>query len=205
MLSSATGDIMLLLCSCFNGSVLVHKALPRNSYLPYCSGHCLCLALLTKHSLCCYTYCQLILTNGTHRPDYLRLAAFARTVQATATLALTATATERVTQDICSRLSIAPTEGVVRTPLHRGNLCLRAARAPDSFDERVKVLINRLRDPRRPPGATIVYAMLQQTATDTADRCVQCCGASHCCACSACAVYSAVAVCEACCGSACVL
>jgi superfamily II DNA helicase RecQ len=96
-------------------------------------------------------------------------------VQATATLALTATATERVTQDICSRLSIAPTEGVVRTPLHRANLCLRAARAPDSFEERLKVLLSRLKDPRRPPGATIVYAMLQQTAADTADRCMLCC------------------------------
>jgi ATP-dependent DNA helicase RecQ len=105
-------------------------------------------------------------------------------VQATATLALTATATERVTQDICSRLSIAP-EGVVRTPLHRGNLSLRAVRAPDAFDERVEVLISKLKDPHRPPGATIVYAMLQQTATDAADRCVYVCAVARhiCCAC----------------------
>ena len=128
----------------------------------------------------CLLCCRHCISQWGHnfRPDYLRLASFAELSGARATLALTATATEQVTADICSRLSISSSD-VIRTPLHRENLQLRAIRAPDRTEERAQLLIRRLKDAARPPGVTIVYVMLQKTATDTADRCAPCIRAVH--------------------------
>ena len=58
------------------------------------------------------------------RPDYLKLAAFARLCGAERILALTATATQKVLSDICRVFDIDP-ECAVRTGFYRENLTLR--------------------------------------------------------------------------------
>ncbi len=93
------------------------------------------------------------------RPDYLKLAGFARDLNAERVLALTATATAAVLEDICRVLSIE-SECAVRTPFYRSNLTLLAT--PVSGAERDGVLLQRLKE--RPLGSTIVYVTLQRTA-----------------------------------------
>lgn len=99
------------------------------------------------------------------RPDYLKLVRFAETCRAERVLALTATATESVMQDICREFRIAP-ENAVRTGFYRPNLSL--VTTPTSPRERDDLLIERLR--QRDPGPTIVYVTLQRTAEDVARR-----------------------------------
>ncbi len=97
------------------------------------------------------------------RPDYLKLAARARELGAERVLALTATATPAVVDDICSGFGIAPVDAVV-TGFYRPNLTLLAT--PVSAADRDALLIDRLRE--RPPGSTIVYVTLQRTAVRVA-------------------------------------
>src|SRR5690349_2069536 len=99
------------------------------------------------------------------RPDYLKLAHFARLCKAERTLALTATATPQVLADICTGFDIAP-ECAVRTTFHRPNLSLHVT--PVAADERDALLERRLRE--RPRGPTIVYVTLQRTAEEVAGR-----------------------------------
>jgi ATP-dependent DNA helicase RecQ len=99
------------------------------------------------------------------RPDYLKLAAFARACGAERMLALTATATERVLADICQGLDIAP-DCAVRTGFYRPNL--RLLFSPVSAGERDALLLGAVRD--NPPGPTIVYVTLQRTAEVVAAR-----------------------------------
>lgn len=110
------------------------------------------------------------------RPDYLRLAAFARAANAGARLALTATATPKVSMDIASRLDI-PLSNVVRTPFYRPMLSLSAVRAPDNPIERTKTLARCLLEGDGViggetgldwGGATMVYVTLQKTAEEVA-------------------------------------
>ncbi len=93
------------------------------------------------------------------RPDYLKLARFAKAAEAERVLALTATATPKVLHDICRGFDIAP-EHAVRTPFHRPNLKL--AFSPTTEAERDALLLRRLSE--RPPGPAIVYVTLQRTA-----------------------------------------
>jgi ATP-dependent DNA helicase RecQ len=93
------------------------------------------------------------------RPDYLKLAAHARTLGAERVLALTATATPAVVADICAGFAIDEADAVV-TGFHRPNLTLLTT--PVAARERDRVLLERLRE--RPPGSTIVYVTLQRTA-----------------------------------------
>ena len=58
------------------------------------------------------------------RPDYLKLVGFAKAYGAERVLALTATATPKVLEDMCRQFDIAP-EHTVRTPFYRDNLSLR--------------------------------------------------------------------------------
>jgi ATP-dependent DNA helicase RecQ len=74
-------------------------------------------------------------------------------------LALTATATPAVVEDICRSFGV-PGEGVVVTGFHRPNLFLAAT--PTAAAERDAVLLERLRS--RPAGSAIVYVTLQATA-----------------------------------------
>ena len=98
------------------------------------------------------------------RPDYLKLARFARDCGAQRILALTATATDEVLADVCRSFEIAPADAI-RTPFYRPNLRLLATAAIGG--KRQELLIARLRE--RPPGATIVYVTLQRHAEDLRD------------------------------------
>ncbi|MEZ5102117.1 MAG: ATP-dependent DNA helicase RecQ [Thermoleophilia bacterium] len=98
------------------------------------------------------------------RPDYLKLAVRARELGAERVLALTATATPAVVEDVCAAFGIAPDDAVV-TGFHRPNLALLTT--PVRAGERDRVLVERLRS--RPPGSTIVYVTLQRTAERVAE------------------------------------
>lgn len=93
------------------------------------------------------------------RPDYLKLAETAREVGVERVLALTATATAAVVEDVCASFGI-PRECATVTGFHRPNLFLSAHPTPAA--ERDRVLIERIR--ARPPGSGIVYVTLQKTA-----------------------------------------
>ena len=93
------------------------------------------------------------------RPDYLKLAQFARRCGAERVLALTATATETVLQDICNALEISP-EHAVRTSFYRPNLTLLTT--PIEASARETRLLSRLQE--RPRGPTIVYVTLQKSS-----------------------------------------
>lgn len=99
------------------------------------------------------------------RPDYLKLARFARDCRAERILALTATATPQVLEDVCRGFAIAP-ECAVRTGFHRPNLNLRTTST--SAAARDDLVRQRLRE--RPPGPTIIYVTLQRTAEEVAAR-----------------------------------
>ena len=93
------------------------------------------------------------------RPDYLKLAALAQSLQAERVLALTATATPAVAADIARSFDIDAADQI-HTGFHRPNLFLRVTPVP--HDDAVPRLVRRLRE--RPPGAAVVYVTLQRTA-----------------------------------------
>ncbi|MFN2332948.1 MAG: ATP-dependent DNA helicase RecQ [Wenzhouxiangellaceae bacterium] len=97
------------------------------------------------------------------RPDYLKLAAFARAANADRVLALTATATPKVLDDICQVFEI-DTDCAIRTDFYRSNLTLLLT--PAKEPQRDGLLVDRLR--QRPRGPTIVYTTLQRTAEQVA-------------------------------------
>jgi ATP-dependent DNA helicase RecQ len=97
------------------------------------------------------------------RPDYLKLARAARELRVDRVLALTATATPAVAQDMAQAFAIEA-DDIINTGFHRPNLELRISACEDA--ERLPLLIQRLRE--RPPGATIVYVSLQRHAEEIA-------------------------------------
>jgi ATP-dependent DNA helicase RecQ len=97
------------------------------------------------------------------RPDYLKLAGYAQDLGAERVLALTATATPQVLDDICRGFNIKSAHAV-RTPFFRSNLCLRFT--PVSAAQRPDLLLKRLSHPDR--GSAIVYVTLQRTAEQVA-------------------------------------
>ncbi|QDU95568.1 RecQ family ATP-dependent DNA helicase [Lignipirellula cremea] len=99
------------------------------------------------------------------RPDYLKLAGFAAQCKAERILALTATATPAVLNDMCRVFQIAP-ENAVCTGFYRPNLTLLAESV--SGAGRDTLLLQKLRE--RPVGPTIVYVTLQRTAMEVASR-----------------------------------
>ena len=98
------------------------------------------------------------------RPDYLKLAQRARELGAARVLALTATATPAVVDDICAGFGIARADAIA-TGAYRPNLTLLMT--PVTAGERDALLVERLRS--RPPGSTIVYVTLQRTALRIAE------------------------------------
>src|SRR5207244_1985217 len=98
------------------------------------------------------------------RPDYLKLARYARQSRAERLLALTATATPEVLADICRGFEIQP-QCAVRTGFYRPNLSLITT--PITGVERDAAILERLRSRR--PGPTIVDVTLQKTAEQVAD------------------------------------
>lgn len=99
------------------------------------------------------------------RPDYLKLAELAKELSADRVLALTATATPGVLQDIRDAFGIEP-EDAIRTKFHRPNLHLRSS-VIESGDQ-YQPLLQRIVD--RPRGSTLVYVTLQKTAEEIAQR-----------------------------------
>lgn len=98
------------------------------------------------------------------RPDYLKLAEFAKRCKAERVLGLTATATPKVLEDICREFDIAP-ECVTNTGFYRNNLNLISS--PVLASQRDRLLIKKLRS--RAPGATIIYVTQQRTAEAVAE------------------------------------
>ncbi|EAQ88794.1 hypothetical protein CHGG_05413 [Chaetomium globosum CBS 148.51] len=91
------------------------------------------------------------------RPEYLKVARFADEIAAERVICLTATATPKVVDDICSAFKI-PTEGVFRTSAYRPNLNLHA-RAVKTKHDKYPLLFQFLNEN---PGPTLVYVTLQQ-------------------------------------------
>jgi ATP-dependent DNA helicase RecQ len=99
------------------------------------------------------------------RPDYLKLAELAKELSADRVLALTATATPAVLDDIRAAFQIEA-EDAIRTEFFRPNLQLRSCVVQSS--SHYETLRDRLRD--RPRGPTLVYVTLQRTAEEIAER-----------------------------------
>jgi len=98
------------------------------------------------------------------RPDYLKLGGWVKSLGVTRVLALTATATEAVAEDIRTHFDITP-EDYVHTGFRRPNLHFRVTHS--SAAERKQKLASVLREmPDDSP--TIVYVTLQQTAEEVA-------------------------------------
>ena len=98
------------------------------------------------------------------RPDYLKLAQFARDLEVPRILALTATATPKVAKSICQGFAIED-GAATNTGFYRPNLKLCLTPVPDR--KRFDVLLSRLQ--KRRAGATIVYVTLQKTAEAVAN------------------------------------
>ena len=99
------------------------------------------------------------------RPEYLRLAAVARDLKIGPVLALTATATPAVAEQIRAAFHIAP-EHHIQTSFHRANLFLQIT--PVTAQERMEVLIKSLASDKARPA--IVYVTLQETSAFVATR-----------------------------------
>lgn len=97
------------------------------------------------------------------RPDYLKLARAAKELCVERVLALTATATPKVSTDMAEAFDIKD-QNVINTGFYRPNLEMRVI--PCSNSERPSLLIKRLR--KRPPGSTIIYVSLQRDAETAA-------------------------------------
>ncbi len=97
------------------------------------------------------------------RPDYLRIAALAERLKVKRVLALTATATPDVVNDIAKVFAV-PVHNVVQTGFYRSNLELRVTACVER--ERKNVLLKKLAE--RAPGPAIVYVTLQRTAEQIA-------------------------------------
>ena len=97
------------------------------------------------------------------RPEYLRLARVMEELKLRPVLALTATATPEVAQDICRAFGIA-SERHVQTSFRRKNLHLRVT--PCAASARVALLIKRLGSAKVRPA--VVYVTFQKTAEEVA-------------------------------------
>ncbi len=102
------------------------------------------------------------------RPEYLKLAIAAKKLKVQRVLALTATATPGVVDDIVREFEIPP-EAYVNTGFHRPNLHL--AFSPTPAAKRIEVLKRKLGD--SVAGPTIVYATLQKGAEAVAESLVE--------------------------------
>ena len=98
------------------------------------------------------------------RPDYLKLVQFAKDCGAERTLALTATATKAVMNDICKAFDIQQ-GGAVNTGFYRSNLQLSATAVTEQ--SRDQILLDKIKS--LPAGPTIIYVTLQKTAQHVAE------------------------------------
>ena len=98
------------------------------------------------------------------RPEYLKLSIAAKKLKVGRVLALTATATPSVVDDIRREFAIPP-EAYVNTGFHRPNLFLEFS--PTAAIDRIETLKQKLA--ASPGGPTIVYVTLQKTAESVAE------------------------------------
>ncbi|KAF1960840.1 ATP-dependent DNA helicase [Byssothecium circinans] len=99
------------------------------------------------------------------RPDYLKIARFAKEAEVERVACLTATATPQVAEDIRKAFDIPP-EGLFSTTTYRPNLRLLAEAIPKGADY-VGKLVKHL---RKHPGPTIVYVTIQKDAESLAEE-----------------------------------
>lgn len=97
------------------------------------------------------------------RPDYLKLSRASKELGVKRVLALTATATPQVCDDMAAAFDIA-SDDIINTGFHRPNLELRVTGCSDG--ERMALLTARIKE--RAPGPTIIYVSLQRHAEDVA-------------------------------------
>ena len=97
------------------------------------------------------------------RPEYLKLPDYQKEFNIAQTLLLTATATERVIEDMCAKFNIL-SENVVVTGFYRDNLFLQVS--PTAASEKKNHLLQKIRE--APQDPTIVYVTLQKTAEEVA-------------------------------------
>jgi ATP-dependent DNA helicase RecQ len=97
------------------------------------------------------------------RPDYLKLASAVESLNVERVLALTATATPQVSDDMAAAFNIQPND-VINTGFYRPNLEFRVTGCQGR--ERDQLLIKRFKE--RPAGPAIVYVHLQKDAENTA-------------------------------------
>ena len=100
------------------------------------------------------------------RTDYLKLARTAKSLKIPRVLALTATATPKVSQDICKAFNITP-DHYINTGFYRPNLTLKFTPCSNSQNEKLNLLLSRINF--YPQGPTIVYVTLQKTTEEVAD------------------------------------
>ncbi len=103
------------------------------------------------------------------RPDYLKLARIARELKSERILALTATATPAVLDDICREFAI-DRNCAIQTPFYRSNLVFRVTACDPTT--RLKLLLKKLKQPEF-PGPAIVYVTLQRTAEEVSEKLIQ--------------------------------
>ncbi|XZE21484.1 RecQ family ATP-dependent DNA helicase [Pirellulaceae bacterium SH449] len=97
------------------------------------------------------------------RPDYLKLSSIAKLLRIPLILALTATATSEVIEDIRNGFGIEE-ENVICTPFYRPNLQIRFR--VSNAKQRAKELLERLTS--LPRGSTIIYVTTQKTSEEVA-------------------------------------
>lgn len=98
------------------------------------------------------------------RPEYLKLPAYRKEFEIPQVLLLTATATEPVIQDMCTRFEM-PRANVTVTGFYRSNLFLQVTPIAEARKE--AHLLQRIRE--SPKAPTIVYVTLQKTAERIAE------------------------------------
>jgi ATP-dependent DNA helicase RecQ len=98
------------------------------------------------------------------RPEYLKLPDYQKEFKIAQTLLLTATATERVRDDMCAKFNILK-QNVFVTGFYRDNLFLKIT--PTDNSEKKTRLLQRIQESPRNP--TIVYVTLQKTAEAVAE------------------------------------
>jgi len=98
------------------------------------------------------------------RPEYLKLPDYQKEFKIAQTLLLTATATERVIEDMCAKFNIVK-ENVFVTGFYRDNLFLQIT--PAAASQKKDQLLQRILE--SPQAAAIVYVTLQKTAEDVAE------------------------------------
>lgn len=99
------------------------------------------------------------------RPDYLKLTVLAKSLSAQRILALTATATPAVLDDIRAAFDIEPDDAIV-TPFYRPNLQIRS-RVVDHATQ-YDALLDAIKTRHR--GCTLVYVSRQKTAEQIAEQ-----------------------------------